>query len=53
MHAQANKIVTVDAWNEWTEGSYLAPDTKNKMKYLDPLRDVFGRDRPGTSAKRK
>ncbi|MBL8995486.1 MAG: glycoside hydrolase family 99-like domain-containing protein, partial [Spirochaetia bacterium] len=30
-----------NAWNEWTEGSYLEPDTKNKMGYLEAIRDVF------------
>lgn len=34
-------IVTINAWNEWTEGSYLEPDTKNKMGYLEAIRDVF------------
>lgn len=36
------KILTVNAWNEWTEGSYLEPDTKRGMRYLEALRDVFG-----------
>jgi len=35
------KIVTVNAWNEWTEGSYLEPDTVHGMKYLEAIRDVF------------
>ncbi len=38
----AHKILTINSWNEWTEGSYLEPDTKNKMKYLDAIREVFG-----------
>jgi len=36
------KILTINAWNEWTEGSYLEPDTVNKMAYLEAIRDVFG-----------
>ena len=37
------KIVTVNSWNEWTEGSYLEPDTLNRYAYLDQIRNVFGR----------
>jgi len=37
------RIVTINAWNEWTEGSYLEPDTVHKMAYLEAIRDVFGR----------
>jgi hypothetical protein len=37
------KIITIDAWNEWTEGSYLEPDTVNGMKYLQAIKEVFRR----------
>ncbi len=36
------RIFTINAWNEWTEGSYLEPDAVHKMGYLEALRDVFG-----------
>lgn len=36
------RILTVNAWNEWTEGSYLEPDTVNGMGYLKAIKDVFG-----------
>ncbi len=35
------RIVTINAWNEWGEGSYLEPDTKNRMGYLNAIREVF------------
>eukprot|EP00698_Gefionella_okellyi_P006810 TRINITY_DN1635_c0_g1_i1.p1 TRINITY_DN1635_c0_g1~~TRINITY_DN1635_c0_g1_i1.p1 ORF type:complete len:419 (-),score=77.03 TRINITY_DN1635_c0_g1_i1:204-1433(-) len=34
--------VTINAWNEWTEGSYLEPDTVHKYEYLQAVKDVFG-----------
>jgi hypothetical protein len=37
------RIITLNSWNEWTEGSYLEPDTVNGMAYLDAVRDVFKR----------
>ena len=36
------RILNINCWNEWTEGSYLEPDTVNGMKYLEAVRDVFG-----------
>lgn len=36
-------ILNINSWNEWTEGSYLEPDTMYKMGYLDAVRDVFGK----------
>lgn len=39
------KLITVNSWNEWTEGSYLEPDTVNGFGYLEAVRRVFGADR--------
>jgi len=36
------RIFTINCWNEWTEGSYLEPDTVSGMKYLEAIKDVFG-----------
>lgn len=35
------RILTINCWNEWTEGSYLEPDKVNGMKYLEAIKDVF------------
>ena len=37
-----NRMFTIYAWNEWTEGGYLEPDTVHGMKYLETIRAVFG-----------
>jgi hypothetical protein len=45
---RGHRIFNINCWNEWTEGSYLEPDTTNGMAYLEAIRDVFGSDeRPG------
>jgi len=35
-----HKILTVNAWNEWPEGSCLEPDTQHGYGYLEALRDL-------------
>ena len=35
------KLITVNSWNEWTEGSYLEPDAVNGFGYLEAVRRVF------------
>ncbi|MCX7047819.1 MAG: glycoside hydrolase family 99-like domain-containing protein [Candidatus Sumerlaeota bacterium] len=37
----SERVFTINSWNEWTEGSYLEPDTVNKLGYLEAVRDVF------------
>jgi len=34
-------ILSLNAWNEWTEGSYLEPDTVYGIDYPEAIRDVF------------
>jgi hypothetical protein len=36
-----HQLVTLNAWNEWTEGSYLLPDTVTGTAYLEQVRAVF------------
>jgi arylsulfatase A-like enzyme len=39
---EGRRIVTLYAWNEWTEGGYLEPEATTGMKYLEAVRKVFG-----------
>jgi hypothetical protein len=38
---EKERIITINSWNEWGEGSYLEPDTITGMGYLEAIRDVF------------
>lgn len=37
------KMITINAWNEWTEGSYLEPDERYGDGKLQAIKNVFGK----------
>ena len=41
------RILTLNAWNEWVEGSYLEPDKRTGLGYLEAIQQVFGAGSPG------
>ncbi|MFD4668560.1 glycoside hydrolase family 99-like domain-containing protein [Lentzea sp. NPDC058450] len=41
-HPVDHPLVTVNAWNEWTEGSALLPDRDRGLAYLQAIHEVFG-----------
>ena len=41
-HPEQPKLITINAWNEWVEGSYLLPDMLNGYGYLEAVKKVMG-----------
>nr|WP_197486675.1 glycoside hydrolase family 99-like domain-containing protein [Mucilaginibacter sp. L294] len=41
-HPNQPKLITINAWNEWAEGSYLEPDKEHGYGYLNAVKEVFG-----------
>jgi len=37
-HPEQTKLITINAWNEWVEGSYLLPDMLNGYGYLEAVK---------------
>ena len=40
-HPEQPKLITINAWNEWVEGSYLLPDMQHGFDYLKAVKDVM------------
>jgi hypothetical protein len=40
-HPDRPKLITINAWNEWVEGSYLLPDMLNGFGYLESVKEVM------------
>jgi Glycosyltransferase WbsX len=40
-HPDRAPLITLNSWNEWTETSYLQPDTEHGYAYLEAVKRVF------------
>ncbi|KAA6335825.1 hypothetical protein EZS27_015975 [termite gut metagenome] len=40
-HPEQPKLITINAWNEWVEGSYLLPDMQHGFGYLEAVKEVI------------
>ncbi|MCK3683707.1 glycoside hydrolase family 99-like domain-containing protein [Maribellus sp. YY47] len=40
-HPEQPRLITINAWNEWVEGSYLLPDMLNGYGYLNAVKKVM------------
>ncbi|MDR1155100.1 MAG: glycoside hydrolase family 99-like domain-containing protein [Bacteroidales bacterium] len=40
-HPGQPKLITINAWNEWVEGSYLLPDMLHGFGYLEAVKKVI------------
>jgi hypothetical protein len=38
------KVITINSWNEWTEGSFLEPEREYGYRYLEAIKTVFKRN---------
>lgn len=39
-HRLEPRLITINSWNEWSEGSYLEPDTVHGMGYLEAVKKI-------------
>ena len=40
-HPEQIPLISINAWNEWIEGSYLLPDQVNGFGYLEAVKEVM------------
>ncbi|MHB0998975.1 MAG: glycoside hydrolase family 99-like domain-containing protein [Armatimonadota bacterium] len=45
-YVNKDKVVMIEAWNEWGEGSILEPSVEKGFAYLDKVREVFAPNAP-------
>lgn len=43
-HDLPARLITVNSWNEWTEGSYLQPDDRTGYGYLEAVKAALKND---------
>lgn len=40
-NSTGNKVITINSWNEWTEGSFLEPEREYGYQYLETIKSIF------------
>jgi len=39
-----DEFIVINAWNEWSEGAYLEPDSKHGYRYLEQIKNALKKD---------
>lgn len=48
MRPETERLIFLNAWNEWSESTYLEPDDRHGLRHLESIRDALAGASPGS-----